>query len=207
MFKLKKQPYKSVLISCKSQEILSDTFMRFQEHYESPYWADKVFTIGQYKKWYSENRGGDTYRLDWKGFNFPSYVLKPFRDGLFDPLTENEKSILDLLKYRTDNFYVIGSNTNDVLKHELCHSLFYFSEEYRNKIIEIINQNKSKLKKAADYLIKLGYHKKVIHDELQAYILDNDGFFEEKKIEIPRVVIQNIFKINKDFSRRYKNNT
>jgi hypothetical protein len=206
MFKLKKQPYNSVLISCDSQEILADSFMRFQEHYESPYWADKVFTIGQFKKWYSENRGGDTYRHDWRGFNFPSYVLKPFKEGLFDPLTENEKLILDLVRYRNDNFYVVGSNDDKVLKHELNHALFNFSEEYRTEIIKIIDKNNNKLREASNYLIKLGYHKKVIYDELQAYILDDDAFFEAKEIEIPNLVKQNIFKLNKEFSKRHKNN-
>lgn len=199
MFRLKKQPYNSVLISCDYQEILSDSFMRFQEHYESPYWADKIFTIGQFKKWYSETNGGDTYRHDWRGFNFPSYVLKPFKDGLFDPLTENEKEILDLLRYRTDNFYVVGSKDKKVLKHELNHALFNYSEKYREEIIKLIDKNKSKLKPAANCLIKLGYHKKVIYDEIQAYVLDEDDFFEKRKVTISQPIKNEIININKKF--------
>ena len=75
MLKIKKQKHNAVLISADSQEELADSFMRFQEFYENPYWADKIFTVGQVKKWYSEKYGADTYRFDWHGFNFPSCVL------------------------------------------------------------------------------------------------------------------------------------
>ena len=185
MLKIKKQPYNSVMISASTQKELAESFMRFQEHYESPYWSDKIFTVGQFKKWYSEKYGGDTYHFDWRGFNFPSYVLKPFREGLFDPLTNNEKKILNFFRYRTDNFYIIGSNTDDVLRHELCHAFYNFNETYRNEVNEFLDNNKNKIKNALNYLLKLGYHKKVLYDEFQAYVLDGD-WFETHGTSVPK---------------------
>ena len=198
MLRLKKQPYNAVLISADSREELAESFLRFQEHYESPVWADKIFTKGQYKQWYSQTHGGDTYRLDWSGFNFPSSVLKPFRDGLFDPLTEGEKTILSLLRYRTDDFYIIGSNTDDVLSHELCHALYHSNLKYRKAVDEVIEKNKNNLKKAFDHLLVLGYHKKVIYDEFQAYVLDGD-WFKDNNIPVPENVCLKIKQIHERF--------
>ena len=201
MFHIKKQPFNSVVISTDSQEELSESFMRFQEHYESPVWADKIFTIGQFKQWYSKTYGADTYRHDWIGFNFPSYVLKPFRDGLFDPLTEKEKEILNLLKYRIDEFYIIGCNTDEVLNHELCHALYYFNNDYREGVNKVLKENAQDIKEAFDHLLNLGcYHKKVLADEFQAYILDND-YFKKNDIIISKRVICKIKKLHKLYSK------
>jgi hypothetical protein len=199
MLKIKKQPYNSVMISADNREELAESFLRFQEHYESPFWADKIFTKGQFKQWYSQTYGADTYRLDWSGFNFPSHVLNPFRQGLFDPLTEGEKTILSLLRYRTDDFYIIGSNTNEVLKHELCHALYHHSKEYKSQVNDCIEKNKKQLTKAFNHLLELGYHKKVLYDELQAYILDGD-WFKEHEITIPKVLDSKIKELHKKYS-------
>lgn len=200
MLKITNQKYNSVLISASSAEELADAFMRFQEYYESPFWADKIFTIGQYKQWYSKKHGADTYRFDWRGFNFPSYVLAPFRQGLFDPLTEAESQILDFLKYRNDEFYIIGSNTDDVLGHELLHAFYHSNAEYRNKVNEVISKHKKELKKAFDHLLNLGYHKKVLNDEFQAYLLDNN-YFENNNINISHNIKSQIVRLHKDLNK------
>lgn len=199
MLRLKKQPYNAVLISADTREELAESFLRFQEHYESPFWADKIFTKGQFKQWYSQTYGADTYRLDWSGFNFPSSVLRPFKDGLFDPLTDGEKTIISLLKYRTDDFYVIGSNTDDVLSHELCHALYHSNADYRESVNQIIDKNKKALTKAFNYLLSLGYHQKVLYDEVQAYVLDGD-WFQEHNIFIPEEVYSKIKQFHKKFA-------
>jgi hypothetical protein len=55
---------KIVLLKARSQQELGRTFLRFQEHYESPEWKGKVFTIGQIRAWYAETYGADTYERD-----------------------------------------------------------------------------------------------------------------------------------------------
>lgn len=200
MIKIKKGLFGSILISADSNEELADSMMRFQEHYENPFWKGKIFTIGQFKKWYSSKYGFDSYRFDWVGFNFPSNTLNPFKEGLFDPLTPNEKIIVDYFRYRSDDFYVIGSNKKDVLKHELCHALYYNSKKYKNEINDLFNKNKNKLNKPIKHLIKIGYHKDVIFDELQAYILDKN-YFEDLEIEIPAIIKEQVFNLRKKYGK------
>lgn len=176
MINCKQQPYNSVWVWADSQEELGLTFMRFQEHYESANHAfkNKIFTQGQLKRWYSEKYGANNYHQTWIGYNFPSSVLIPFKEGLFDPLTIEETRLLDLFRYRGDNFYIIGAQNNSVLRHELSHALYASNPKYREEINLFIKSNKSKIQKTAKYILGKGYHKDVLNDEIQAYITDND---------------------------------
>jgi len=176
MLKIKKQPYDSVWISADSQKELGETFIRFQEYYESPYkqFKNKIFTLGSIKNWYSQIYGADIYSTTWVGFNFPSSVLKPFKEGLFDPLTPLEKELLNLLKYRNDDYYIIGAQNASVLKHELCHAMYGYSKTYKKEIDCFIRKHQKSFAKICSYILKKGYDKSVLYDEIQAYVLDND---------------------------------
>ena len=176
MLKIKIQPYNSVWISADSQEELGRTFIRFQEYYESPNpdFRGKIFTLGVVRQWYSVKYGADTYHHDWTGFNFPSRILLPFKQGLFDPLTSEEIELLNLFKYRHDNFYIMGAQNDATLRHELSHALYDSNEKYRNEIDSYIKKNKKGLAKTRQYILDKGYAEEVLNDELQAYITDND---------------------------------
>lgn len=176
MIYCKKQPYNSVWVWADSQDELGLTFMRFQEHYESdnPLFRNNVFTQGQLKRWYSETYGSNSYHSHWIGFNFPSKVLMPFKEGLFDPLTIEEQRLLDLFKYRSDNFYIIGAQNNSTLRHELSHALYASNPKYKNEIEKFLLKNKNKLKQSLKYIKDKGYCDGVLFDEMQAYITDND---------------------------------
>ena len=151
MLKIKKQPYNSVWVSADSQRELGETFIRFQEHYESasPEFRNKIFTFGAVKHWYSMEYGADLYSDTWVGFNFPSVVLVPFKQGLFDPLTSEEKELLGLLKYRYDNYYIIGAQNNSTLRHELAHAMYGFNQKYKNEIDNLIKKHKKDFAKAS----------------------------------------------------------
>lgn len=179
MLKIKKQPYNAVWVSADSQAELGDTFIRFQEYYESPNleFKNKIFTLGAVKAYYSEEYGGDLYSETWIGFNFPSYVLQPFRSGLFDPLTKEEKVLLKLLKYKNHDYYVIGAQNKSTLRHELSHAMYGYSLKYKNEIDQFICDNKSKFKKIRQYTLDKGYCEAVLNDEIQAYVTDNDDPF------------------------------
>ena len=179
MLKLKKQPYNSVWISADTQKELGETFIRFQEHYESPSkkYRNKIFTLGDIKNYYSLQYGADLYSDLWIGFNFPSSVLIPFKQGLFDPLTSQEKELLGLLKYRHDIFYIIGAQNNSTLRHELSHAMYGYDAKYKNEIDNYIYKNKKGFVKVSKHILKRGYDKSVLNDELQAYITDNDDDF------------------------------
>ncbi len=176
MLNCKPQPYNSVWVWADSQDELGLTFMRFQEHYESsnPEFKDKIFTQGQLKRWYSETYGANMYHQHWVGFNFPSTVLLPFKDGLFDPLTIEENRLLELFKYRKDKFYIIGAQTNSILRHELAHALYSSNPKYKQEIEQFLSKNKVKIKQVSKYILDKGYSQDVLYDELQAYITDND---------------------------------
>jgi hypothetical protein len=176
MIHCKQQPYNSVWVWADSQEELGLTFMRFQEHYESanPNFRDNIFTLGQLRHWYSETYGANNYHTTWIGFNFPSKVLIPFRDGLFDPLTVEENKLLELFRYRRDNFYIIGAQNNSTLRHELSHALYASNKKYKLEIDTFLKKNQKKLKDTNTYILEKGYCKEVLNDEIQAYITDND---------------------------------
>jgi len=176
MITIKKKIYNSVWVKADSQSELGNTFIRFQEYYESPNpdFRNKIFTLGQVRNWYSIEYGSDSYHHDWIGFNFPSKVLQPFRQGLFDPLTEEEIILLDKLKYRHDDFYIIGAQDESVLRHELAHALYSHNKQYAKEIDNIIKKYRNQLRKTIKYILDKGYDTTVINDELQAYITDND---------------------------------
>lgn len=176
MINCKKQPYNSVWVWADSQDELGLTFMRFQEYYESanPDFRGKIFTQGQLRKWYSETYGSNSYHTHWVGFNFPSKVLNPFKEGLFDPLTTEEQKLLDLFRYRSDDFYIIGAQNNSTLRHELAHALYASNPKYKLEIDNFLKKNQKKLRNTNKYILGKGYCKEVLNDEIQAYITDND---------------------------------
>jgi hypothetical protein len=177
--------------------------MRFQEHYESPnpVFRNNVFTVGQLRQWYSIEYGGNTYHHDWQGFNFPSKVLLPFKEGLFDPLTNEENNLLDLFRYRNDNFYIIGAQNKAVLRHELAHALYSHNITFQHSVDKLCLKYKKELNKTRQYILKKGYDQSVLNDETQAYITDNDDEYIIKNT--PANVIQQFNLLY----NRYKENT
>ncbi len=175
-----------------SQSILCRTFMRFQEHYESPKYKGKIFSRRQFKNWYKKSRNSEifTYETDWTGFNFPSRILKPFYDGKFDPLIDCEKQLLECFKnMKDDKFYVIGTLPCDknILIHEISHGLWDCNENYRREQKEILNSYNVKpfntsIKKLKDHLLVMGYCIDVIEDELRSYLMCEKEYMRYCKI-------------------------
>ena len=116
------------LLRFKTQYELTSTFLRVQEHYESPQFHGRIFTLEQYMDWYVAENGAFTYFQDWSGFNVPSTAFQPFYEGKFDPLTRKEKRLLGLFRNLHGRFYVIGiydDGKKGTLTHELAHALFF----------------------------------------------------------------------------------
>jgi hypothetical protein len=162
------------LIESKKRSKLAKTFMRLQEYYESPVFGGRPFSIKEFSDWYSMEYGAFTYAQDWAGFNIPSWVLKPFLSGDFNPLTKKERNLLGFFKNNTDKFYVIGVSKDDyecsdVLKHEFVHGLFYTNDRYRQDVITCLKDHQPKVIISA--LEDLGYGDNVIDDETNAYLL------------------------------------
>jgi hypothetical protein len=122
--------------------------------------------------------------LDWAGHNIPYYGMKPFIYGDFDPLSPEEQFLVNLVRYRTDNYYIIGTNneTRDtVYNHELAHAFYGTNKKYRDKVDSLIGAYSNKeLKSMKDLLKKLGYHEDVFVDEIHAYVGTDYEYVEEK---------------------------
>ena len=177
--KIKKKMIKDriYLLEFESQHDLASTFLRFEEHYESPEFSGKIFTFKEFKKGYSNVKGSFTYYDDWPAFNIPSSVLKPFYEGKFNPLSKKEKQLLELFNEHEDDFYIIGVAKNSdksYLNHEIAHGLFYTNPEYKGKVLALLKKfNLEEIKK--ELKSKDGYCDDVLDDELHAWILtDSD---------------------------------
>jgi hypothetical protein len=162
------------LVEFPTSEEAAKTFMRFQEHYESPKFRNKIFTVEQYKKWYVSytKRPKFSYYQDWSGFNIPSYVLLPFYSGAFKGLTKRERQFLDLFRNCTGQYYIIGIQKGNkrTLKHELMHRLYYTNTSYRSRVDEILKLGPTAIKDVEKYIKNLGYHNEVLRDEVHAYL-------------------------------------
>ncbi|MBI1999310.1 MAG: ABC transporter ATP-binding protein [Parcubacteria group bacterium] len=169
------------LVVAKTRYQLAATFMRFQEHHESPHFRGKTFGTEEYMDWYAKKRGNFTYFLDWKGFNIPSSALAPFYAGRFDPLWEKERKLLGLFRDVKRNFYVIGvsdevERKNPALKHEFVHALFYLENAYRREVCGVLRRMAiAEIRKALE---RKGYSSAVFDDEANAFILS--GFRDLK---------------------------
>ena len=160
------------LLRFKTQYELTSTFLRVQEHYESPQFHGRIFTLEQYMDWYVAENGAFTYFQDWSGFNVPSTAFQPFYEGKFDPLTEKEKRLLGLFRNLQGRFYVIGVY-DDGKTHELAHALLFIDDDYRKAVREAMRgYDTSALEKQ---LAEAGYARHVIPDEVQAYIVAPSG--------------------------------
>lgn len=157
-----------------TQHLLAATFLRFQEHYESPKYRGKVFTWEEFMDWYAADRGKFSYFEDWAGFNIPSHVLRSFYRGLFDPLTLKEKALLEVFRAVEGRFYIIGTygeQNEDTLRHEIAHGLFYRDAAYRRQVQEILKT--VDLAPIFKVLVKMGYGTAVLEDEAHAYLGDD----------------------------------
>jgi len=188
---------KIVHVEAGTQKELNEAFLRIVEYGESPEWKGKIFTIGQYRKWYAETNGAFSYDTDWSGFNVTQEHFKPFIKGLFDPLTPSEQQLVDWVKDRDDVYSMIGSQPDgDAFDHEMCHAFFATDTHYKDLCIQVIvNMAQSRpdqYAKMAKWIIDIGYHESVTIDEMHAFIsADRDWLMEKKGIYVdPSLQIQ-----------------
>ena len=178
------------------QELLK-TFIRFQEHYESPEFKDKVFTVEEYAEWYQKDTGKDTFTYfdDWSGCNVPSYVFERFREGMFNPLCQRETKILELLPNDGEDYYVIGTfsgGREDVIHHEICHGLFYSIPNYQAEILNLLAVFDPLLEDVKSYIRKKGYHESVVLDEVHAYVGASSNKLDEDGVDYPKELVDKI---------------
>lgn len=172
------------LISFDNITNMCMTLLRFAEHYESPKFRNKIFTLKEFKAWYRTTRDGKfTYYKDWAGYNIPSYVFVPFKQKKFHPLTIREKLFLNIIGNIKDPFYIIVATKGQkgTIRHELAHGLFYTNKKYKAQVLKILPQLNTK--SVRKELLKVGYCKEVLQDEYNAFIVGGDEWmFDEERV-------------------------
>jgi hypothetical protein len=185
---------KIFLVRTKTQYELTATFLRFQEHYESPKFHGKIFSLETYMDWYAKTYGNFTYYSDWSGFNLPSSTFKAFYDGKFDPLSEKEQAFLRLFENETGSFYVIGvyGDGDGALIHEKAHALFSVDDEYKKQSLKLIR--KFDTDDLRETLLQEGYTKHVLDDEVQAYMVEGLKSVTDQRFKILRKEMKSLYK-------------
>lgn len=183
-----------ILLSMPTQKEIGQLLVRFQEYYESniPDIRGKVFTLGYLKMRYAQEVGGaytyvssNLFRGDWTGFNFPSYVLKPFIDGKFDPLTPAEQDLVDMFRHRRDDtFYIVGVGEDEDLSvdHEINHGIYYTIPEYQKEVDDVL-KDWDQVPALKEMFRSWAYCEDVLIDEIHAYISADYDWLEDEKCE------------------------
>jgi hypothetical protein len=202
MLSIKPITNKILHITADSQQELNEAFLRFSEYEESPEWKGKIFTVGQYRKWYAETFGAFSYLTDWSGFNLTNRSFAPFIQGLFDPLTPGEEQMVKWLRDRTDTYSVIGSQPgSDSLEHEICHALWATEPKYKELCQEVVKKiDKNVFDALCLFLTKIGYNESVHDDEVHAYCSSDRAWLMEKHgIVIDEAIQSELLEIKKQF--------
>jgi hypothetical protein len=182
---------------------LAMCFLRFQEHYESPYFRGRFFSLNEYKIWYSQTYGSFSYVDDWSGFNVPSYIFEPFKSGKFGDLSDLEEKIIASFAQVRDPYYVIGTNDNDAtLDHEICHALFYVDDLYRESVTSTIETHKAALSPLFNKILSLGYHEAVLIDEANAYLCANPDWIEEQDLTVDYNLVEQLQRLRDEALHR-----
>lgn len=181
------------LLEFDNQYDLAMTFVRLQEFYESPKFKGKYFTLEEYMDYWSKEfgRGSFTYPSVWAGFNIPGKVYEDWRNTLysFEEGRPRELILMEVIRnlvfkeygsrihdasFNYNEIYIIGTYKRDdqrSLEHEVAHALYYLYPKYRKTCNKLINQlPKTMVNEASKKLLKMGYDKKVVKDEIQAYL-------------------------------------
>lgn len=172
---------------------LCNRFLRLSEYGESPKFKGCIFSLEQYKEWYIKEYGAWTYNEDWTGFNIPSKSFEPFFQGSFNDLTPEEESLVFAFSLIKEPFYVIATSSKselDTIQHELLHALYNTNSEYEEKIdIALAESDTESLQL---HLLKLGYDKSVLNDEIHAYLGASTKYLCENHVQFDRQLASHI---------------
>jgi hypothetical protein len=158
-------------------------FIRFQEYYENKDLKGKIVSVQQIEEWWEKTRdvdNTDSYYQYWSGFNIPGSIFAQLIDipGFHhhkSNIEENEliNLITEIPREELPYSYIIGmwKDSTDVLDHELAHALFGTNSGYKIKQIENVSRlPKDVYNSFSKELLKEGYHRTVLLDEMQAYM-------------------------------------
>jgi hypothetical protein len=188
-----------------TQYELCSTMMRMEEFYESPYKNinGKFFTLEQFMDEYAKHKKNFTYTNDWNGFNIPSDAVVAFFDEfiIHTDLLQKEFKLRRLLETIKDKkYYLIATRkkgSKHATHHELAHAYYYLDNQYR-KTMDNLTQGFKYRKKLEARLLKQGYCKAVLKDEMQAYL----SCYEKE--DYSKKILRKKWKIPKKFKKVFE---
>ena len=164
------------------------SFIRWQEFYESPKFRGKYFELEEFIDYWAKEfgHGSFDYPSTWNGFNIPGkvimdWIMKADKVGGKDRARETEvlEKLQDITKDgdSISDIYIIAAHKEQAeedrkasINHEIAHALYYLYPEYKKRCDKLIKKASSKsIITATRTLLKLGYCRKVLKDEMQAY--------------------------------------
>ena len=203
------------LVTMDNSYDLAMTFCRAQEFYESPYKEirGKNFNMVEFQRLYTMRRGEScfAYPEDWCGFNVPSNAIRNlYYSSKIEDLNQYDTAfhkIIDKITCGTNKneykYYLIGAGTGDkqTKNHEIAHAFYYLDPTYKREMNKLIKEiNKRSYSKITNFLLNVGYAKKVINDEIQAYLATGDSYMRDNSIKIPKNITKKFQKVFKQYS-------
>jgi hypothetical protein len=151
--------------------LMNASLIRIQEHYESPRFKNKVFTLEQFMDWWAELNGKFDYFTEVRGMNFPSSVFDKFYAGKFDPLTKKERKILSYFRRKKHEFYIVATyGDRSTLNHEIAHGFYYLLPEYKEEMLaELRGYDETAMQR---FLRGSWYSRALYKDEIHAYLVE-----------------------------------
>lgn len=183
--------HRSIYVAvCKTQRELAHTFMRFQEHHESPNeeFRKRAFTRKEYAEWARKEQGEFSYYSSYVGFSLPGRAINRFKKSRFEHISTNENLILEVCcDPNLLSGYLIGiveHDPNNALYHELAHALYDFDPPYA-QAVRCSLEPEQWLVDCIVYLSKQNYDNSTIYDEINAYIINDMNILQKEKIQVP----------------------
>ncbi|HYT45795.1 MAG TPA: hypothetical protein VEP90_25945, partial [Methylomirabilota bacterium] len=152
----------------------------------------KYFDLDDFFDIYAKKFGNMTYFTDWNGFNVPGHIVNEFLDLCHSNFLRYKEYIFETItwngeNYRNDKYYIIGTWKEGDIDHELCHAWYYLDPEFKKHADACVKVLKNKYRqqydKVVNWLLKEGYSKKVINDEVMAYMATSSPEYMNKRFE------------------------
>jgi len=194
-FKYKKINKKILLLEFKTQYDMCMSMIRIQEFCENLKFKGRFFSLEEYMDYEAKASKEKcfTYLTDHCGFMLDNYQIYYWRSRFpKQDQREREVSVIETIKgaQMGNEFCVIalysGKEFDSALRHELAHSFYFLYPGYRLKCKDLIKRLPQKIKKKNIAILrKEGYNisKKILYDELQAYLSVKDGLDIEPRKE------------------------
>lgn len=179
--------------------------MRFQAFYEDPTFRGKIFSRPEFEDWYRALDPKWLYHEKWAGFNITDQVFAPFLNSSFDPLTDTEAKVVNLFRETSGAHSVIATSRFGcplVLKHEICHALYYTDVTYRASVDQVLADYDSELGLVKEEVARMGYSPVVLMDEVHANLIVDERHIKMNKVDHP---VDAKLKLKAIFDSHYSN--